>query len=133
MTDLSNKNVLRAIRDTMTTALKVAGDAHKVEFAVGNISFEEDGSRFTAKVECMSRNADGSVVTKDAKAYIDNAEWEKMDPEWLGVEVISDGKRFEITGYKPRSTKYPVLVKVDGKSFKYPAKTIKRIYEEAGK
>ena len=50
---------------------------------------------------------------------------EVYDLPELGSEFVDRGETFTITGFNPRSTKYPVLAtRADGKRFKFPVITV---------
>ena len=70
---------------------------------------------------------DGNVITADGKAFIEQAVFYGLKPEDLGQEFTSRGKKFRITGLKPRSRKYPVLAEevATGKTYKFPAEAVK--------
>ena len=120
MTDLSNRSTLRIINDDIRDAFEIVGKKYGISIKIGTGSYEPDGSLYNGKFTCLAPNANGDIITKEAKDYTDNAEWLGLKTEWLNKKVRYLGDTLEITGYKPRRTKYPISM-------------VKSAYEESGK
>jgi len=60
----------------------------------------------------------------DLKEYASHS-FTDIKPEWIGQEITVRGRKAELFGYKPRSHKYPFLVRCgNGDVFKMPESTI---------
>jgi hypothetical protein len=70
---------------------------------------------------------DGGELTAAGKDFINYASMYGLEPSDLGKEFKSRGKTYRITGFKPRSHKYPILaVNVrTGKAFKFMVEDVK--------
>lgn len=83
---------------------------------------------FTAK---FSITVNSKEATQD-KAKTEQQQWELyapvygLKPEWFGKEFTSAGKRFNIAGFLPKRSKFPVLaVRFDGKRMLFPVDVVK--------
>jgi hypothetical protein len=109
------------VRAKMNQALALLEEVG-VHAEVGHMSFESD--RATVKVQISVIGEGGEVVTQEAADY--DRYREMYDLPELGSEFVDRGETYTITGFKPRSTKYPVLVtRADGKRFKFPVITVR--------
>ena len=116
-----DRHSLNDVREKMTGALAILEEVG-VHAEVGRISF--DAQSATVKVQISIIGEGGEVVTKEATDY--NRYREMHDLRELGSEFVDRGETYTITGFKPRSTKYPVLVtRADGKRFKFPIITVR--------
>jgi len=116
-----NRQSLRDVRAKMNQALALLEEVG-VHAEVGSMSFESD--RATVKVQISVIGEGGEVVTQEAADY--DRYREMYDLPELGSEFVDRGETYTITGFKPRSTKYPVLVtRADGKRFKFPIITVR--------
>jgi hypothetical protein len=80
------------------------------------------------KLECSPVRADGTVTDKSAEDFKRYALlMYGLEPSDLGREFSFQGRRFKITGAKPRATKMPILAKDvgSGKVFKFAPATVK--------
>ena len=97
-----------------------------------NVKVKMGGGRFsdtsyTGKVEVSIVSDGGVVESKERTDYKRACIIFDLKKEWLDKEFISNGKRFKVTGLKTSAKKYPVIGTeiVTGKSYKFPAHTIK--------
>lgn len=80
------------------------------------------------KFEFAEKDESGVTMTKEATDFQRYASRYGMTAEDLGETVVSGVEKLTIVGCKPRSTKYPILVrKEDGRVFKYQAETIRML------
>jgi hypothetical protein len=118
----------RELRDLIDTHLAALNEDTNLHFACGNMSYGE--GHITAKVEISLREADGTVVTKEAadfKRYAFDGYWDGLTGSNLGDKITINGEVLEIVGAKPRSRKYPILCrKTNGRTYKFPAITVAR-------
>ena len=87
-------------------------------------SFDNNSIKF--KVEMRELNADGSVTSAHARDYIRYCRQYEMEPEWLD-KTFTDGLGTSITiiGIKPKSSKYPIIIrKDDGKEYKATERSV---------
>ena len=89
----------------------------------GHISYQDQNA--TVKVEISVMGENGEVVTKEQTDYDLYREMRGL-PE-RGTQFTSRGTLYTITGFRPRSRKYPVMAtRMDGKTFKFPIDNVKR-------
>ena len=120
--DQLTTNSLRIVRAKIEEALAGLEDIG-IHAHVGHIAYQSQNA--TVKVEISVIGEGGEIVTKEATAYDLYREMRGL-PE-RGSQFISGGSTYTITGFKPRSTKFPVMVtRADGKTFKFPIDTVKR-------
>ncbi len=120
--DQLDRETLRIVRKRMEAALAPLEEIG-VHAKVGHISYQNQNA--TVKVEISIIGEGGEIVTKEATAYDLYREMRGL-PE-RGTTFRSRGHTYTITGLKPRSSKYPIMVtRMDGKTFKFPAETVKR-------
>ena len=118
------KSKLKQIRIDMDKALAEVAKKHGLQFELGNISFSSDN--FRMKIEANTVKADGSVETKEAKAFKQKAAQFGLKPEMLGKTFITAcGTELTITGLNTRAHANPInAVGANGKSYKMPARTV---------
>ena len=116
----------KTIRKHLEDALELFNKANPDIVAhVGNASYSHHNATF--KIEIASVNTDGSVETKEARAFKQCAVMLGLIPENLGDIFTVRGQSYQIVGAKPRSPKYPILAeRSDGKVFKFPESTVIR-------
>lgn len=100
-----NKHNLKNIRYMLNLALVDVGKELGINLSIGTIRFGEN--EFTTKL---------TAVTPKGAIKVNTA------PSWVpvGKTIRFNGKDFVITGYTPRSQKYPILATCNGKGFKLP-------------
>jgi hypothetical protein len=116
---------LDQIRKSLNEAVKAVEAEHGVTFKLGKMSYNDDS--FTMKSECFMKQGDGSIVTKEAKAWTALAEaYYDLPTDGLGKKFVSQGQTFTITGLNTKAPKYPVQARsADGRNYKFPADRIK--------
>lgn len=127
-----NRTTLKNLRQALNSAVKDVADEFEVSIQFGNATFTPNGTDATFKVEVLAKMADGSVfnpLEEDFKKY---AFMYGLSAEDFGKEFSTwDGNTYKICGLKRRAHKYPILAKDkrNGKTFKFPANTVKRSLE----
>lgn len=118
-----DRAAVRRINNDIELALKAVADRYGVQIKVGNSRFSD--SNCTTKIDISTVNEGGTVMTKEATDFNRFASSFGITKK-LGDTFDFRYDRYEITGLKPRSSKYPVLAKSlsSGKTFKFPANVI---------
>lgn len=109
-----------AVEDALQDVAKEFG----VNVEMGNGSFQ--GTSYTLKVVASVIASDGSVLSPDATAFKRMATMYGLREDDLGSIFQSRGEEYVVTGMRPRSRKYPVMVErvKDGKAFKFSAPVV---------
>ena len=117
-----DKQNLAIVRARMDEALKGLAEIG-VSATASRITYS--GKTATVKVEIAIINEDGTVASKAAQDY--RLYQEMRDLPDLGTTFRSGGRTYRISGFAPRSTRFPVLAeRDDGKTFKFPVSTVQR-------
>ena len=117
-----DRQTLQIVSIKMDQALAALEDIG-IHARTGHISYQDQNA--TVKVEISVMGENGEVVTKEALDYDRYREMRGL-PE-RGTQFTSRGSTYTITGFKPRSSKYPVMVtRADGRAFKFPIDNVKR-------
>jgi len=126
-----SRELCKQIRPEITEILEVIGKKYGLKFSCGNMSYTSE--TINIKVTATDTNIEtGSMARpKEAKAYLELAEFYGLKKEWLEVPYFVNGKVNTIVGLATGSRKYPILVKVNDKVFKYQTETIKTLFRNA--
>ena len=117
--DSQTLEIVRAKMEEALAALEEIG----IHAETGHISYQDRSA--TVRVEISVLGEGGEVVTKEAANYDLYREMRGL-PE-RGTEFSHRGNTYTITGFKPRSSKYPVMVtRADGRAFKFPIDVVTR-------
>jgi len=117
--DRQTLEIVRAKMEEALAALEEIG----IHAETGHISYQDRSA--TVRVEISVLGEGGEVVTKEAANYDLYREMRGL-PE-RGTQFTSRGSTYTITGYSPRSRKYPVIAtRADGRDFKFPIDNVKR-------
>lgn len=118
-----DRTAVRRINDDIQSALDAVAKRYGVQIKVGNSRFSN--TNCTTKIDISTVNEGGTVMTKEATDFNRFAANFGITKK-LGDTFDFRYDRYEITGLKPRSSKYPVLAKSlsNGKIFKFPANVI---------
>jgi len=117
-----DKSKVKNLRDELQEVLNDFGKNHSVDVRVGNASFSE--SNVTFKVEVSELSSDGSAITKEVSDFNSLAELYGFSKEDLGKEVVINGERFTISGFKRSSKRYPILLDGHRGRYKMGAKVV---------
>ena len=121
-----DRETCRMLGEEIEEKLQVIARKYGINIKRGRGTYDSKGA--TIKIEIATVDRDGTVNSKEAEDFKRYARMEGLKEEWLGQSFRTwDGKELKIVGFKPRSTKYPVIVEDNsGKRWKYPAKQVKR-------
>src|SRR3982751_3226095 len=111
MTTAITKELLKALRADIDTALKAVGEKHGVLLRAGNCSFTEVSATFKLEATAGATSAADAATLKAAADWKKNAVYFDLNPLWLGKSFTVGGKTYEILGLMPKRQKFPVLVK----------------------
>ena len=116
--DRQTLEIVRAKMDEALAPLEEIG----IHAKTGHISYQDQNA--TVKVEISVIGDGGEIVTKTALDYDRYREMRGL-PE-RGSTFTSRGTLYTITGFKPRSRKYPVIAtRADGKAYKFRVDDVK--------
>lgn len=125
-----NRQIVREIRERMEQPLNDALSNMGLSVQVGSAHFSP--SNVTFKVEIAILGRDGKPVDKKVEDFLHLADMYGLKPTDLGRVFHCMGKRYTVSGLAARSYKYPILAKDErGKTYKFPASTVKRALEES--
>ncbi len=117
-----DRQQVRLLRDRMQAALDPLGSELQLKFIVGSASYTADNVRF--KVEAATIKEDGQVVDQATTDFELLAPHYGLKPTDLGREFSINGRRYTLTGLKPRCRRYPILARRDGKTWKLPVAAV---------
>jgi len=115
---------IRQINAEIENALSAVAQKYGVEINLKNTRFTTDN--YSTKIEVCTLN-DGTVMTKEAIDFNRYKNIKGINAE-LGDAFNYQGDIFTITGYKSRSSKYPILAVSNntGKTYKFPISLVNR-------
>jgi len=114
MTTEIDRNLMKAIREPIETALAAVAAKFEIEIKLGKGTYYEgDNGKFNLELNAISET--GVVQTKEASAYKTNAglKWgdlEAFDPDWLFKEFEYARETFKLMGFKTRARKNNMLI-----------------------
>lgn len=128
-----NRENLRVLRARMSEALAPVAEEFGLSMELGRMGYQS--SNFSVKVEVSTKGENGEVYNKDAEAFGICSKWVGIKAEALGETFNSGDSTYTLTGWKPRSPKYPVLATEvsTGKTFKFTAESVVRALRLGGK
>lgn len=104
----------------------LAGLADELGIKITSKGGSYSDTSYTLKIECATISEDGQVQTKEATDFALYASRYGLEADDLGKTFTRSGDLYTIVGCKPRSRKYPILVrKSGGKLIKFPADTVR--------
>ena len=114
------KQMITGIRTDMEKALEEIGSKHNVSLKSGRCSYRDSTATF--KVEMSTKDASGTVVTKELEALSRAGYMYDLKAENAGVIFYQNGERYEFTGINTRARSYPLCGKRlrDGQKMKFP-------------
>jgi hypothetical protein len=127
ITEFDSRNV-DTIRTAIDAAIQTVAKEYGIQLTAGNLTYSPNNC--TVKVECSVIGAEGEAHTReseDFKRYCHRYELQEEDLNKVFVDTVN-GLRYKIIGCKPRSTKYPIIVRTmdTGARYKFPATRVKR-------
>jgi hypothetical protein len=119
------RDELRTFRDDFDVAVKGLKKKYGVEVELGNISFSP--SAFRSKIEVTrSVSSDGSKIDIELEKFKKDARSIGVNEGLYGKKFSFSGRKFKVTGLKPRSPKFPIIAEEvsTGKSYKLPMRSV---------
>lgn len=115
---------IRQINAEIENALSAVAQKYGVEINLKNTRFSTDN--YSTKIEVCTLN-NGNVMTKEAIDFNRYKNIKGINAE-LGDAFNYQGDIFTITGYKSRSSKYPILAVSNNtdKTYKFPISLVNR-------
>lgn len=122
-----NKSNLDKIGKDVEKALESVATKYGISIKKGSGSYSDNN--FTLKIEMATLSESGEVQSKEMSNFKSYAKVLGMSEKDLGKEFKVNGKTFVLSGYLPRSRKYPLLAtnKQDGKQYKFPLEDVKNL------
>jgi hypothetical protein len=116
---------LNSFRTDFASAVAKLEKQYKVEIGIGNISYTDQS--FTSKLKVTK-----TVTSTGKKTSMAQVEFNNLcvrfgfTPKDFKKKFSYNGSEFELTGFKPRSPKFPIIAtKIsDGGSYKLPRRAI---------
>lgn len=117
MSIIFNRTNLKTFRDKLDKLLKEFSEENGVKASVGNFTFSDTEFR-TQLTVASSNNPEEIEKNKFAKECFLFG----LKEEDYGRSFETYNGKYKITGFKPRSTKYPIIGTClsTGKSYKFP-------------
>ena len=116
ITTFDNNN-LKGLRVEMDLALRAISNKYGITIKTGNASFS--GNECTFKVKLNTTGADGTAITKEAKAWDIYKGMHGLDHLNIGDTITIQGSPYILTGYNSRARKAPINFKTrSGKGYK---------------
>jgi len=108
------KSLIEKFLSTHKDELKRIG----LTMGIGRCSYNNQSADI--KITIMdSVEINGTTLEPQAILWHNNAEYHRMEKDWIGKSFNNKGYTFTIVGWKPKARKQPVQLKRnDGKSFK---------------
>ena len=112
----NRKAEVRQLRESIQNLLNEYGEKEGITISLGNIRY--DDSQLSTKLTVINAESKGDadkVLFEKSIAYTD------LKPEHYGKTFTNfDGETYTVSGYKPRSRKYPlVATSPNGHQYKF--------------
>ena len=122
------KQLLDDVRTDFDQAIKEVETKHGLQIQLRSLRYGQQNA--TGKIEMSLLNTDGIVQTPERTAWENHARFYQLDPSWLDQTFVSSkGTAHTITGLNTKAPKYPVQTTSNGRDYKWPADTVKRLME----
>jgi len=119
-----DRNVARLLGEELEKAAQEIAKRYGLQVKGAGGSYM--AGSFTAKTEFAVIGENGIAETKDVEAFRLLASSFGLAAEDLGRTFVKDGKKHTICGLRPKADRFPILARrEDGKTFKFPAATVK--------
>ena len=119
-----DRSTVRQVNAEIAKALEKVSAKYGVEINLKSTRFSD--SNYSTKIEVATIGTGGLTMTKEANDFNRYKAIKGMQFD-LGFEFTHQGDSFTVIGFKPRSTKFPVLCKSsNGKTYKFPISIINR-------
>jgi hypothetical protein len=113
------------VQKEIKIALAKIEKANKVNINFGRVTYNDInyGTRMTVTTSEKSKavnKAKGSENLMLSRSY-------GFDKNIVGETFVSNGRTFEVTQFKTRNRKYPIIATTQGKGYKFEASVVKRL------
>jgi len=117
------------IRVGLNEALAQLGKKLGLSFSVGTIRF--DSATAEIKVKAAVQNPDGTFEDPYVREFKKYCSLHRLTEDDLGARFVANGSVFQITGFNPRNSRYPLLAKSaqTGKIYKFPVWNIRELVD----
>ena len=120
-----NKPALNKLRSEMQSQFAELEKKFGIKLQVGSMSYSSN--EVSVKVKANIISDDGTVVSKEAKAWDLYAQMGGFDYLKVGDKIVIQGQTFTIKGYNTRAPKSPIQIEdAQGKSYKCSEIAIKQ-------
>ena len=128
MSTIINKPLLIKLSAEINAALADVAKANGITLVTGSASYTADGRSATFKLAVEVLAEGGIERDIPAELFMQNATFVGLKPEHLGEFITLQGRKFKISGFKPKATKNCIVIKdaTTGKTFVTDADTVKR-------
>ena len=123
-----NRDSLRLFRPGFEQALAELGKEYGLAFAIGSMRFDATSFKTTLTAQIVGGEVQGNGKDEINKAnFIRHCDEVGLQASDFGKIINYAGHEYKITGLKPRSYRFPVLVQrqPDGKGFKLPIDAVR--------
>lgn len=116
---------LKIFRVDIQEALNSVAEKHGLKIDTGSCTYNL-GQGFTMKIEASLINEDGTVMSKEAKTFLQFAHLLGMPEDLLGQTFVQRGEEYTLKGYNPRARKFPFLAdNAKGETYKFTEEAIR--------
>ena len=117
---------IKMICSEIDEAVQSVAEKYGIKLERGNASYRTNN--FVLKINGSVLTDTGQAMTREASDFQKMAPLFGLSADDLGKEFVANGKRFVITGLKPRSPKYPILAAEvgTGTTYKFQVDTVVR-------
>jgi hypothetical protein len=123
---MTTRDKCKQLRIELDTALKAIGEKLGMTIQVGRSMSFTDSAINIKLVASLPNATTGVIEPVEAKDFKANTWKWGLEASDLGRTFTHAGDTFEITGAKPKASKFPILAKRgDGKGYKFPADLIR--------
>jgi hypothetical protein len=119
------KTDLLAIRKAFKNSVKDLEKEFGIELNIGNISYNNNS--FSTKLKgTVTTTDDGNSISAEEVEFGNLCFRYGLTKDDYKKKIIFNGKTFILTGFKPRSTKYPIIATniSNGTSYKLPKRAL---------
>lgn len=129
-----DKKMCQTLRSELNLAFEEIKRKTGVTIEVGNMSYDPDGSKATAKLTMLGTSEDGTVVSPEYKSLVSYLyAFPYLNEEKIKRQFKCNGEWFVLTGFNSRARKNPFMGSCveganKGKNYVFPADTIEAMF-----
>lgn len=115
---------VKALHAKLNAAMEEFAADNDLTYISGNGRY--DATSVTFKIGFAESNGDGVALTKEATDFDHYKGWNGLADANVGDYFETNGKTFQILGWRSRARKRPVLTRCseDGKQYVFPASVV---------